>query len=311
MRTPVRRLSVGRPPQSAEISSSSRGASWATSGTTSAIESTIRVGRYGKPLDLLGAGWSRSAPAPSADRPRCRRSRRCPSGRRPSPCVSECASIWFRAERIISGLGLPTKYGSTPVARVIRAATEPVAGSEPSGDGPVTSGLVAMNRAPLLDQPDGLGDRLERVGPGLAEHHVVGIATRSAMKPASCSAEVSPASPITYADPPGRWSARNCAVARAEVQIDVLGHVDAAGQQPGPQVAGGEDRVVGQHQEPAAVLLQRGDELRRTGDRPLLAHQHAVHVGQPAGHGRSFDHDVQLPRRGSSCRSPGGPGSAR
>lgn len=54
----------------------------------------------------------------------------------------------LRALRIISGLGLPTKYGSTPVARVMRAATEPVAGSEPSGDGPVASGLVAMKRAP-------------------------------------------------------------------------------------------------------------------------------------------------------------------
>ena len=31
---------------------------------------------------------------------------------------------------------------------MISAATEPVAGSEPSGDGPVTSGFVAMNRAP-------------------------------------------------------------------------------------------------------------------------------------------------------------------
>ena len=42
--------------------------------------------------------------------------------------VSECASIRFSALRIISGLGLPTKYGSTPVALVISAATEPVAG---------------------------------------------------------------------------------------------------------------------------------------------------------------------------------------
>jgi hypothetical protein len=35
-----------------------------------------------------------------------------------------------------------------PVARVIRAATEPVAGRGPLGDGPVGSGLVAMKRAP-------------------------------------------------------------------------------------------------------------------------------------------------------------------
>ena len=62
--------------------------------------------------------------------------------------VSECASIALRAERIINGLGLPTKYGWTPVAWVISAATEPVAGREPSGEGPVASGLVAMNRAP-------------------------------------------------------------------------------------------------------------------------------------------------------------------
>src|SRR6478735_8840322 len=39
----------------------------------------------------------------------------------------------------------------------------------------------------------------------------------------SCSAVVSPASPTTYAVPPGRWSSRNCAVASAEVQIASTG----------------------------------------------------------------------------------------
>src|SRR5918994_1652034 len=62
--------------------------------------------------------------------------------------LSECASMRFSALRNIIGLGLPTKYGSRPVALVIIAATDPVAGSGPSADGPVTSGLVAMNRAP-------------------------------------------------------------------------------------------------------------------------------------------------------------------
>ena len=62
--------------------------------------------------------------------------------------VSECASSALSAERIISGFGLPTKYGSTPVAWLISAATEPVAGSGPSGVGPVASGFVAMNLAP-------------------------------------------------------------------------------------------------------------------------------------------------------------------
>ena len=54
----------------------------------------------------------------------------------------------FSALRNIIGFGLPTKYGSRPVALVIIAATDPVAGVGPSADGPVTSGLVAMNRAP-------------------------------------------------------------------------------------------------------------------------------------------------------------------
>ena len=40
---------------------------------------------------------------------------------------------------------------------------------------------------------------------------------------ASTTRLVRPASPITYAVPPGRWSARNCAVARAAVQIDCSG----------------------------------------------------------------------------------------
>jgi hypothetical protein len=43
---------------------------------------------------------------------------------------------------------LPITYGSAWVARVISAETAPHAGSGPSADGPVGSGLVAMNRAP-------------------------------------------------------------------------------------------------------------------------------------------------------------------
>ena len=55
-----------------------------------------------------------------------------------SPIITVVDSEWapnrFSAERIINGLGLPTKYGSTPVALVISAATDPVAGSNPSGE---------------------------------------------------------------------------------------------------------------------------------------------------------------------------------
>src|SRR3954467_6800533 len=90
--------------------------------------------------------------------------------------VSECASSRLSAERIINGFGLPMKYGDRPVAVLVSAATEPGAGGGPGGAGPGAWGLGAMNRAPRLDQPDRAGDRLERVGPRLAQHDVVGAA---------------------------------------------------------------------------------------------------------------------------------------
>ena len=55
-------------------------------------------------------------------------------------------SLWpstaLSALRIINEFGLPMKYGATPVALVISAATAPVAGSRPSWLGPVVSGFV-------------------------------------------------------------------------------------------------------------------------------------------------------------------------
>ena len=54
------------------------------------------------------------------------------------------------ADRNIIGFGLPTMYGSLPVALVRRAATEPVASITPSLLGPVASGLVAMNFEPAF-----------------------------------------------------------------------------------------------------------------------------------------------------------------
>jgi hypothetical protein len=62
--------------------------------------------------------------------------------------VSECPSMRLSALRIMSGFGLPMKYGRTPLALVMSAATEPVAGSGPNAEGPVGSGFVAMNLAP-------------------------------------------------------------------------------------------------------------------------------------------------------------------
>ena len=125
-----------------------RRASSATIGTTSAIESTIRVGRYGKPGDVLGLvepGQHEYRPQPGLDagdhvgvHPVADHHR----GLRVRLDLVECRTHHQR-------VGLADEVrAATPVARVISAATEPVAGSEPYGDGPVASGLVAMNRAP-------------------------------------------------------------------------------------------------------------------------------------------------------------------
>ena len=70
-------------------------------------------------------------------------------------------------------------------------------------------------------------------------------------------------------------------MARAEVQIDALGDVQAAGVQPRGQVARRVDRVVGQHQERDLQLGQPPDELGRAGQRLVLVHEHPVHVHQP------------------------------
>jgi hypothetical protein len=49
------------------------------------------------------------------------------------------------------------------------AATEPVAGSGPSAEGPVDVRVGGDEASPAEDQPDRLGDRLERIGAGLPE----------------------------------------------------------------------------------------------------------------------------------------------
>ena len=58
------------------------------------------------------------------------------------------------ALRIISGFGLPMKYGSTPVALVISAATEPVAGQRALGGRAGRVGVGGDEPGAALDQPD-------------------------------------------------------------------------------------------------------------------------------------------------------------
>ena len=93
-----------------------------------------RSGRPRTPRPLT-AGTGTGRPRRPWSRPVSTRNVRRPASSPPSTSVSirsptialvsECAEILLSPSRIISGFGLPTKYGSTPVALVIRAATEP------------------------------------------------------------------------------------------------------------------------------------------------------------------------------------------
>jgi hypothetical protein len=53
------------------------------------------------------------------------------------------------AVRIIKGFGLPTKKAFFPVAFSIKAANAPPPGTIPFSEGPLASGFVAINLAPL------------------------------------------------------------------------------------------------------------------------------------------------------------------
>ena len=150
------------------------------------------------------------------------------------------------------------------------------------------------------DQPDRLGDGLERVGAGLAEHDVVGVAVGHHV-----------ADVVHRGGQPGLADdVRRAAGALVGEEVGggegggpdrVLGDVDPAAQQPGPQVTGGVDRVVGQHEEGAAGGLERLDELRRPGDGVVLVHEDAVHVGEPGVDPPGGGHAPHCGRRCVHC----------
>ena len=68
-----------------------------------------------------------------------------------SPTITvdfEWAPSMLSASRIMTGFGLPTKYGFTPVALWISAARAPHPGNRPFGVVPFASGFVATNLHP-------------------------------------------------------------------------------------------------------------------------------------------------------------------
>ena len=148
------------------------------------------------------------------------------------------------------------------MAVLISAATEPVAGSSAGGARPARVGVGRDEAGAPVDQPDRPGDRLERVGARLAEHDVVGVAVAHDVadvvhrgRQAGLADDVGRAARALVGEEVGRGQGRG--------PDRLLGHVDPAAQQPGAQVAGRVDRVVGEHEERAAGRLERLDELGR------------------------------------------------
>ena len=147
---------------------------------------------------------------------------------------------------------------------MINAAKDPQAGIDPSAEGPVGSGLVAMNRAPP---------------------------SMSLMARVMFSKEW-----VRVYIPDHVYSAASLLVGQKLGRVQrggpdaFLRDVDATAQQPRPKITSRVDRIVGQHQEAASMLLQGGNELRCARQRLLLVHQYAIHVSQPRFDGLRISH---------------------
>jgi hypothetical protein len=123
-------------------------------------------------------------------------------------------------------------------------------------------------------------DLLERVGARLAEDDVVRLAAREDVADVvQCGREAG------FADDVCRSSrslvGEELRGRHGRGPDGLLGHVDATGEQAGPQIPCREDRVVREDEEGTARGLERFDEVGGSGDRVLLVHEDAVHVGEP------------------------------
>ena len=152
-----------------------------------------------------------------------------------------------------------------------------------------------MNREPRSISRMARVMPVEGIGAGLAEDHVVGIAVGE-HEPDVVQRRGQPGFADHVRRAAGALVGQKLARRQRRRPDRALGDVDPAAQQARPQIPRGEDRVVGQHQVPALVLLQGGDEVGTPGKRLLLVHQHAVHVGQPVLHRLAFGHGLHSAR---------------
>jgi hypothetical protein len=143
---------------------------------------------------------------------------------------------------------------------VINAAKDPQAGTDPSAEGPVGSGFVAMNFAPRS---------MSRIARVMFSKEWVLVSPSQSHVPNHERAAASHLIDEKLCSRQGRCP------------DGLLGDVDATQSEPRSQITRGVDGIVGQYQEAASVLLQGGDELGSARQRLLLVYQYAIHVGEP------------------------------
>ena len=153
---------------------------------------------------------------------------------------------------------------------------------------PARVGVGRDEPRPPADQPDGPGDRLERVGAGLAEDDVVGIGVGQRVAHL-VQGGGQPCLTDDVRGAAGQLGVQEVRRRQGRGPDRFLGHVQPRPHQPRGQITRREDRVVREHQEPALAGDQPLQELGRPRQCLLLVDEHAVHVGEPALGVRPFD----------------------
>ena len=223
-------------------------------------------------LRALRAGHAHADPWMS----RCvRRRRRAGRGHRPAPAAARGTCRFGNPRRA----ACPHSRGRRRWARLIRGSDRAGGGAAGRpGSGPVASGLVAMKRAPRVDQADRLRDPLEAVGAGLAQQDIVRLDLGEHV-----AGRVQRRGKARLADHEGRaarpLALEERAVASADVRSPPRGR--RARWRAGARRGRGACRSScssGRGTAPASRSRARNG--RPPGSR-VLVHEHAVHVHQP------------------------------
>ena len=131
------------------------------------------------------------------------------------------------------------------------------------------------------DQADGFGDGVEGVVASLADDDIVGGTLRHDEAGfVQCGRDTRLAD--DEGGPPGHLGCEKVSGGEGGCPEKLFGYIETGRPEPRTQIAGREDRVVGEHEErisAIAPLLQQGGSPREC---VIFVDEHPVHVGEPA-----------------------------